>query len=91
MPIVTAQAESAAPPRPEFLALGAFYKREIEPWLESREGRRRKARLPSHRSANFEDGIKGSIKGVPFEMVELFAIPFDAVDRFRPQPGRAES
>jgi hypothetical protein len=34
-----------AAPRPEFLALGAFYKAEIEPWLESQEGRRRKARL----------------------------------------------
>lgn len=33
------------PPRPEFLALGAFYKQEIEPWLESQEGRRRQARL----------------------------------------------
>ena len=38
--------DSAAdsPPRPEFLALGALYKQELEPWLESQEGRRRKAR-----------------------------------------------
>lgn len=32
-------------PRPEFLDLGAFYKAELEPWLQSQEGRRRKARL----------------------------------------------
>jgi len=42
---VTTEADTAAPPRPEFLALGAFYKRELEPWLDSQEGRRRKARL----------------------------------------------
>jgi Protein of unknown function (DUF3137) len=43
--IVTTEAAADAPPRPEFLALGAFYKAELEPWLESQEGRRRKARL----------------------------------------------
>jgi hypothetical protein len=156
---VTTETESGGPPRPEFLALGSFYKQEIEPWLESQEGRRRKARLlrwliiggglaalsgglsyivrnewddiwlfvvfvlavvtvivgnipismlqtdvkkyvmeklaaffgftyevaptfapfhlfdelsllPSHNNAKFEDGIKGRIKDVPFEMVE---------------------
>jgi hypothetical protein len=38
--------ETAAdtPPRPEFLALGALYKQEIEPWLKAQEGRRRRAR-----------------------------------------------
>lgn len=35
----------AAPPRPEFLKLGELYAQEIGPWLESQEGRRRKARL----------------------------------------------
>jgi hypothetical protein len=45
IPIVTTEADTESPPRPEFLALGAFYKQEIEPWLESQEGRRRKARL----------------------------------------------
>lgn len=42
---MTTDAESAAPPRPEFLALGGLYKQEIEPWLLSQEGRRRRARL----------------------------------------------
>jgi len=42
---VTTEADADSPPRPEFLALGAFYKQEIEPWLQSQEGRRRKARL----------------------------------------------
>lgn len=35
----------ATPPRPEFLKLGELYAQEIGPWLESQEGRRRKARL----------------------------------------------
>jgi hypothetical protein len=43
--IVTTEAAADSPPRPEFVALGAFYKAELEPWLESQEGRRRKARL----------------------------------------------
>jgi hypothetical protein len=42
---VTTDADTDAPPRPEFLALGAFYKQELEPWLASQEGRRQKARL----------------------------------------------
>jgi Protein of unknown function (DUF3137) len=42
---VTTDATASAPPRKEFLALGAFYKAELEPWLESQEGRRRQARL----------------------------------------------
>jgi hypothetical protein len=42
---VTTDADAESPPRPEFLALGAFYKQEIEPWLQSQEGRRQKARL----------------------------------------------
>lgn len=42
---MTTDADSAAPPRPEFLALGGLYKQEIEPWLLSQEGRRRRARL----------------------------------------------
>jgi hypothetical protein len=33
------------PPRPEFLKLGELYAQEIGPWLESQEGRRRKAQL----------------------------------------------
>jgi hypothetical protein len=37
--------ETAAPPRPEFLKLGELYAEEIGPWLESQEGRRRRARL----------------------------------------------
>jgi Protein of unknown function (DUF3137) len=37
--------EITAPPRPEFLKLGELYAQEIGPWLESQEGRRRKARL----------------------------------------------
>jgi uncharacterized protein DUF3137 len=36
--------ESGAAPRPEFLPLGAFYKAELEPWLEQHEGRRLRAR-----------------------------------------------
>jgi hypothetical protein len=40
---VTTDADTDAPPRPEFLALGAFYKQELEPWLASQEGRRQKA------------------------------------------------
>ena len=156
---MTTEATADTPPRPEFLALGGFYKSELEPWLESQEGRRRKARrlrwliiggglallavcfyyvvagewddfwifavffgaiavvvvgnvplwnlksdvkkfvmnelagffkftyeakpsfdgvdlfrdldlLPYHTSATFEDGLKGEIKGVPFQMVE---------------------
>ena len=39
------EATAAAPPRPEFLALGGFYKTELEPWLAAHEGRRQKARL----------------------------------------------
>lgn len=161
IPIMTTEATADAPPRPEFLALGGFYKSELEPWLEAHEGRRRKARLlrwliiggglamlagwlyyllawadspddfwfgaifflaigvvivgnlplmslkadvkqfvmdrlaaffkftyeakpdfgalalfrdlellPYHSSASFEDGLKGEIKGVPFQMVE---------------------
>ncbi len=35
----------ATPPRPEFLKLGELYAQEIGPWLESQEGRRRKAQL----------------------------------------------
>jgi len=42
---VTTQATADAPPRPEFLALGGFYKSELEPWLAAHEGRRRKAGL----------------------------------------------
>jgi hypothetical protein len=42
---VTTDADTESPPRPEFLALGAFYKQEIEPWLQSQEGRRQKASL----------------------------------------------
>ncbi|MGH6959600.1 MAG: DUF3137 domain-containing protein [Dongiaceae bacterium] len=42
---MTTEAAADSPPRPEFLALGAFYKAELEPWLESQEGRRRQARL----------------------------------------------
>jgi hypothetical protein len=38
-------ATADAPPRPEFLALGGFYKSELEPWLAAHEGRRQKARL----------------------------------------------
>jgi hypothetical protein len=38
-------ATADAPPRPEFLALGGFYKSELEPWLAAQEGRRRKARI----------------------------------------------
>jgi len=38
-------ATADAPPRPEFLALGGFYKSELEPWLVAHEGRRQKARL----------------------------------------------
>lgn len=38
-------ATADAPPRPEFLALGGFYKAELEPWLAAHEGRRQKARL----------------------------------------------
>ena len=38
-------AAADAPPRPEFLALGGFYKSELEPWLAAHEGRRQKARL----------------------------------------------
>ncbi len=38
-------ADIATPPRPEFLKLGELYAQEIGPWLESQEGRRRKARL----------------------------------------------
>ncbi len=42
---MTTEATADTAPRPEFMALGAFYKAELEPWLESQEGRRRKARL----------------------------------------------
>jgi hypothetical protein len=42
---VTTEATADTPPRPEFLALGGFYKSELEPWLEAHDGRRRKARL----------------------------------------------
>lgn len=42
---MTTEATASSAPRPEFLALGAFYKAELEPWLESQEGRRRKASL----------------------------------------------
>jgi uncharacterized protein DUF3137 len=159
LPLVTTEATADSPPRPEFLALGGFYKSELEPWLESHEDRRRRARqlrwliiggglallavcfyyvvtdewddfwlfaiffgalavivvgniplwnlqsdvkkfvmnelagffkftyeakpsfdgvdlfrdlelLPYHTRAAFEDGLKGEIKGVPFQMVE---------------------
>src|SRR5262245_7420907 len=39
------EATDAAPPRPEFLALGGFYKTELEPWLAAHEGRRQRARF----------------------------------------------
>src|SRR5262249_59740439 len=39
------EAPADAPPRPEFLALGGFYKTDLEPWLAAHEGRRQKARL----------------------------------------------
>jgi hypothetical protein len=39
----SADDSSAAPPRPEFLSLGELYAREIQPWLEGQEGRRRQA------------------------------------------------
>jgi len=39
------EATADAPPRPEFLALGGFYKTDLEPWLAAHEGRRQKARL----------------------------------------------
>lgn len=42
---MTREATADAPPRPEFQALGVFYKSELEPWLVSQEGRRQKARL----------------------------------------------
>jgi hypothetical protein len=42
---MAADSTAASPPRPEFLALGGFYKSELEPWLASQEGRRRRARL----------------------------------------------
>jgi hypothetical protein len=38
-------AESDAVPRPEFQELGRLYNEELAPWLESQEGRRRRARL----------------------------------------------
>jgi len=159
---VTMDTTAEAPPRPEFLALGGFYKSELEPWLEAHEGRRQRARLlrwliigggfaalavaagyvltqtddstnfwlfvlfvlaivvvilgnipmsnlrsevktfvmeklagffgfsyearptfetladfkdlsllPHHDNARFEDGLRGAVKGVPFEMVEV--------------------
>ena len=37
--------DSDTVPRPEFLKLGELYKAELEPWLQSQEGRRRQARL----------------------------------------------
>ena len=45
MLLVPTESAADTPPRPEFLALGALYKQEIEPWLEAQEGRRRRARL----------------------------------------------
>lgn len=41
---MSTEASAAAVPRPEFLALGAFYKGELEPWLQQHEGRRLRAR-----------------------------------------------
>jgi hypothetical protein len=38
-------AQSDAVPRPEFKELGRLYNQELAPWLESQEGRRRRARL----------------------------------------------
>jgi hypothetical protein len=37
--------QSDAVPRPEFRELGRLYNEELAPWLESQEGRRRRARL----------------------------------------------
>ena len=45
MTVTDTSPDIAAPPRPEFLKLGELYAREIGPWLESQEGRRRKAQL----------------------------------------------
>jgi hypothetical protein len=156
-------AESDAVPRPEFRELGRLYNEELAPWLESQEGRRKRARrlrwliigfglaalvavffylatreeepsgfwffllfvagmgvivagnipiwnlqadakqfvmgklagffgftyaakpefadfalckeidlVPSHTSARFEDGLTGTLKGVPFQLVEAY-------------------
>lgn len=45
MTVTDTSPDIAAPPRPEFLKLGELYAQEIGPWLESQEGRRRKAQL----------------------------------------------
>ncbi len=38
IPIVTTEASADSSPRPEFLALGAFYNAELEPWLDAVDG-----------------------------------------------------
>src|SRR5262245_51548365 len=41
---MSATAQSDVVPRPEFRELGRLYNEELAPWLESQEGRRRRAR-----------------------------------------------